>query len=216
MIMPGNAIRRTVATTTAMTIAAMIVRTMMTDTSAVPAAVMIAITTGIEAAMISFRKYAFPLLHLWHAVLAGGFLVAYLTADEDTYAMHLFAGYVVLTAIAVRILAGLFAPAGNVWRLPRPNIGATLVWFARRGGRNPFFAWFAVALLGSAGLAAATGAIADFVTWIEGLHEGISEASLWIIMGHIVFVLLIYKGRRIRAWLQNHLGSRRLVKETLQ
>lgn len=204
--MPGS-------TAAMMTIATMIMTTVTTGTSAATAAVMIAVTTGTEAAMTGFRRYAFPLLHLWHAVLAGGFLVAYLTADEDTYAMHLFAGYVVLAAIAVRILAGVFAPAGNVWRLPRPSIGGTLAWFARRRGRNPFFVWFAVALLGSVGLAAATGAVADFVTRVEDLHEGISEVSLWIIVGHIVFILAIYKGRRIRAWLQDHLGARRPVKE---
>ena len=43
------------------------------------------------------------MLKLWHAWLAGGYLVAYVTADEDTYAMHLFAGYAVLAAIAVLI-----------------------------------------------------------------------------------------------------------------
>src|SRR3546814_9516429 len=36
----------------------------------------------------ALRRHAFTLLRLWHAVFAGGFLVAYLTADEDTYAMH--------------------------------------------------------------------------------------------------------------------------------
>jgi cytochrome b len=47
------------------------------------------------------------LLKAWHAWLAGGFLVAYLTADEDSYAMHQFAGYAGLAAIALRLAAGL-------------------------------------------------------------------------------------------------------------
>ena len=35
-----------------------------------------------------------------HAAVSGAFLVAYLTGDEDTYGMHLFAGYAVLAALA--------------------------------------------------------------------------------------------------------------------
>ncbi|WP_374304233.1 hypothetical protein [Ferrovibrio sp.] len=158
-------------------------------------------------AKLNIAKLSLPLLRLWHAVLAGGFLVAYLTADEDTYAMHLFAGYIVLAAIAIRLLAGIFAPQGNLWRLPRPSIGGTLAWFGRRRGRNPFFAWFAVALLGFVGLAAATGAIADFVTWMEDLHEGVAETALWVIFGHIAFVIVIYNGRRIAAWISQRLSG---------
>ncbi|MBF0392938.1 MAG: hypothetical protein HQL38_09675, partial [Alphaproteobacteria bacterium] len=59
------------------------------------------------------RLNARSLLRPWHAVLAGGFLVAWATGDEDYYSMHVFAGYVVLAAIAVRLAA---APA---LRLPR-------------------------------------------------------------------------------------------------
>ncbi len=158
-------------------------------------------------AKLSIAKFSLPLLHLWHAVLAGGFLVAYLTADEDTYAMHLFAGYVVLAAIVIRLLVGMVAPQGNLWRLPRPSVAGTLAWFGRRRGRNPFFAWFAVALLGLVGLAAASGAIADFVTWFEDLHEGLAETALWVIFGHIAFVVAIYNGRRIKAWLTQRLPS---------
>lgn len=164
--------------------------------------------------MFNLKKYAFILLHLWHAVLAGGFLVAYVTADEDTYAMHLFAGYTVLAAIAIRLLVGMLVPAGNIWRLPRPSLSATLAWFGRRRGRNPFFAWFAVALLGSVGLAAGTGALADAVTWLEDLHEGIAETSLWVIFGHIAFVTAIYNGRRIVAWISQRLTGWRLWKES--
>ncbi|MCW0235368.1 MAG: hypothetical protein OJJ21_17345 [Ferrovibrio sp.] len=164
--------------------------------------------------MFNLKKYAFTLLHLWHAVLAGGFLVAYITADEDTYAMHLFAGYTVLAAIAVRLLVGMLAPAGNVWHLPRPSLSATLAWFGRRRGRNPFFAWFAVTLLGMVGLAAASGAIADVVTWMEDLHEGIAETSLWVIFGHIAFVITIYNGRRIVTWISQRLTGWRLWKES--
>ncbi len=144
------------------------------------------------------------LLKLWHAWLAGGYLVAYVTADEDTYAVHMFAGYAVLAAVAVRLLAGVLATSGP-WRLPRPGIAAGLSWLASRKGRNPLFAWFAAVLLAAIGCAATLGALADGMTWLEDPHEAVAEASLWVIAGHIAFVTYMYGGKRwlIRAkdWL---------------
>ena len=128
------------------------------------------------------------LLKLWHAWVAGGFLVAYVTADEDTYSMHLFAGYAVLAAIAVRLLVGIFAPDSSPLRLSNPLSAV------RR--RNPLFAWFAAALLVSVGFAAATGALADGWVWLEKPHEAVAEASLWVIFAHMGFVTFIYGGKR--------------------
>lgn len=146
-------------------------------------------------------------LKVWHAWVAGSFLVAYLTADEDTYAMHLFAGYAVLAAIVVRLLVGIAAPASSPWRLPRPDFKATLAWFATPKGRHPLFAWFAIALLASIGLGAISGVLADGATWMEDPHEAVAEASLWVIFAHIAFVIFIYGGKRllgrITAWLSD-------------
>ena len=174
------------------------------------------ITTKTEGGLMSKRSFgrlSFLLLQAWHATMAGGFLVAYLTADEDTYAMHLFAGYVVLAAIVLRLVVGLVAPAGNPWRLPRPSLAGTLAWLRTRRGRNPLFAWMAVALLGGIGLSAASGAIADSVTFVEDFHEGVSEAALWIIFSHIAVVIALYNGRRVTNWL---LGRVRMAKETVR
>lgn len=135
------------------------------------------------------------LLTTWHAWLAGAFLVAYVTADEDTYAMHQFAGYAVLGAIVVRLLGGLAAPDGSLWRLPRPSLAAGLTWLKARKGRHPLFAWFAAALLIVVGLVAGAGAAADWVGWMEDPHEAIAEASLWLIFGHIAFVTVMH-GRK--------------------
>lgn len=168
-------------------------------------------TEGPIKAKPGRRRYGFLLLQLWHSVLAGGFVVAYLTADEDTYAMHLFSGYVVLAAIALRLVAGIVAPAGSPWRLPRPSLAGALAWLRTRHGRNPLFAWIAAALLGAIGVAAASGAIADSVTWIEDFHEGAAEAALWVIAAHIAVVVAIYNGRRLADWL---LGWARPAKET--
>jgi cytochrome b len=144
-------------------------------------------------------KLDFILLRIWHAWLAGSFLVAYVTADEDTYAMHLFAGYAVLAAILVRLLAGVAAPAGSPLRLPRPSLKALIDWFAVRKGRNPLFAWLAAALLAVIGAAAATGALADGLTWLEDPHEAVSELALGVIFGHIAFVSFVHGGKRLLA-----------------
>jgi len=139
------------------------------------------------------------LLKAWHAWLAGAFLVAYVTAGEDAYAIHQFAGYAVLAAISVRVVAGLLIPAPSPLRLPRPSWQATRDWLATRKGRHPLFALFAAALLAIVGLAAASGALADGAPWFEDPHEAVSEASVWVIAGHIAFVTYMYAGKK---WLK--------------
>lgn len=142
-------------------------------------------------------KLQHALLKIWHAWIGGAFLVAYVTADEDTYAMHLFAGYAVLAAVAIRLLAAMVAPQAGPLRLHRPSLTALVTWFGQRKGRHPLFAWFAVVLLAVVGLAAGSGALADGVSWLEDPHEAIAEASLWVIFGHIAFVTFIYGGKRL-------------------
>ncbi|MEW5729546.1 MAG: DUF1924 domain-containing protein [Pseudomonadota bacterium] len=139
------------------------------------------------------------ILRLWHAVMAGGFLVAYLTGDEDTYAMHVFSGYAVLAAAAIRLVLGLLAPGGSPLRLPRPSMARTLEWMGNRRGRNPLYAWLGAAVLASVGLAAATGAVADVVVWLEDPHEALSEASLMAVFVHVGFILFVHGGKRLLA-----------------
>lgn len=141
-------------------------------------------------------KHQRAFLLFWHAWIGGSYLVAYLTADEDTYGMHLFAGYAVLAAIVVRVLSGLIAPNSTFLKLPRPKRGGWRDWFGTGKGRHPLFAWFAAFLLVTVGAAAATGALSDsLMTWLEDPHEAISEASLWVIFGHIAFVTYMYGGK---------------------
>jgi len=145
-------------------------------------------------------KYQRSVLLFWHAWIGGSYLVAYLTADEDTYGMHLFAGYAVLAAIVVRVLLGLTMPGSNFLKLPRPRLVGLRDWFGPAKGRHPLFAWFAATLLVVVGAAAATGALSDAVmTWLEDPHEAIAEASLWVIFAHIAFVIFMYGGKR---WLK--------------
>lgn len=155
--------------------------------------------------VFSSARIQHALLKAWHAWLAGSWLVAYLTADENTYAMHQFAGYAVLAAILARLAGGLLAPAGSPLRLPRIDLAAARAWLSSRKGRHPLFAWFAVVLLTVVGLAALFGAVADSAAWMEHPHEAVAEASLWVILGHIAFVTWMYAGRksvaRLDAWL---------------
>lgn len=142
-------------------------------------------------------KVQYSLLKTWHAWLAGSFAVAYLTADEDTYSMHVFSGYAVLAAIALRLLIGLLAQNSTLWRLPRPRIDGVTAWLAARKGRHPLFAWLAAALLVSIGLAAISGVLADGAAWMEDPHEALAQASLGVIFAHIAFVVFIYGGKRL-------------------
>lgn len=136
-------------------------------------------------------KLQLALLRLWHAWLAGGFVVAWATADEDTYAMHQFSGYAVLAAIILRLAVGLVVGKSGLWRLPRPR----LAWPAT--GRNPLFAWFAALLLGVVGAAAVLGALADGAPWLEDPHEALSTLSLWVIFGHAAFIAFLFGGKTL-------------------
>ncbi|BAE48996.1 DUF1924 domain-containing protein [Paramagnetospirillum magneticum] len=141
-------------------------------------------------------RWEFRLLRLWHAALAGGFLVAYVTADEDTYAMHVFAGYWVVGAIALRLLLALAGSATGPLALPRPR----LTW--AKPGRNPLFAWMAAILAVGMAVAGVTGIAADLIPPLEDLHEGLAEASLWLVLAHAAIIAWIFQGRRVREMLK--------------
>lgn len=162
------------------------------------------------------RRLAMPAMRAWHAVIAGGFLVAWLTGDSDEfYIMHQVAGYTVLGAVVLRLVVGMVATKVP-WRLPRPSLASAKAWLATRRGRNPLFAWLAVALLAIVGAAAATGMAAHWLTWVEDLHEGLSEASLWVVFAHIAFILVMFGGRKTLATLWRRLAPFRpaILKES--
>ncbi|MBC7908053.1 MAG: DUF1924 domain-containing protein [Rhodospirillaceae bacterium] len=120
-------------------------------------------------------KTQMRLVRLWHAALVGGFAVAYLTGDEDTYAMHLFSGWLVVGLVALRFILPL--------KLNRPN-------------RPRYFTWSILAALGMAGAAAVSGVGADVLPWLEDLHEGLAEMSLWVALAHVAAALVVFKGRK--------------------
>ena len=139
-------------------------------------------------------------LMLWHAIFSGGFIVAYVS--EDIYAMHLFAGYLVLAAVVIRVLAGVFARPKSPLSLANPMI-ATRIWLEKftAGGkaRNPLLAWIAALLLGVVGLAAATGGMADMIPALNDFHEAVAEFTPVVIFGHMGIVLF----KPLKTYLQN-------------
>lgn len=139
-------------------------------------------------------RWELPALRLWHAALAGGFLVAWLTADEDTYKMHVFAGYWVLTAVALRLALAAIGTAQGPLALVRP-------------GRSRLMIWMGGIVTAMVGVAAVTGVIADGKTAFEDVHEAMSNTALWLIPAHAALVVWVFRGRRLREKL---LGSARV------
>lgn len=128
-------------------------------------------------------RYEFTATRLWHALLLGGFAVAYLTGDEDTYAMHLFAGWLVVVAVGLRIAAGLVAPANSPLLLVRP-------------ARPRLFTWSIIGVLAATAIAGVTGVAADGLPMLEDLHEGLAESSLWVLAAHAAIAVAVFKGRK--------------------
>lgn len=138
-------------------------------------------------------RWEFALLRMWHAALAGGFVVAFATGDEDTYRMHLFAGWWVVGAVALRLAAGLAAPAGSPLALT-----GTL-------GRKPVMRWMAALLLAVVAAAGLSGVAADVIPMLEDPHEAVSQASAWVVLAHVAVVVAVFRGR----WLLQRLKLRR-------
>lgn len=136
------------------------------------------------------------ILFAFHAALSGAFLVAYVTGDEDTYGMHVVAGYTVLGALLVRLTAGVFAPTGSPLCLPGPRVAEAGRYMRRllsgdsavRQERSPLYAWMAAILLIATSVAAVSGAVADFVPKLDDLHEALGEIALYLALGHIAIV----------------------------
>lgn len=139
------------------------------------------------------------LLRLFHALMSGAFLTAYLTGGEDAYGIHVVAGYVVLGALGFRLLMALAAPGDSVLRLPRPSLSALAAWLGRLpfapsktlAARSPLHGFVGVAVLAGTALAASSGAIADYLPGVEDLHEALGELALFLALFHGALVFLL-------------------------
>ncbi|SDH20873.1 cytochrome b/b6 domain-containing protein [Roseospirillum parvum] len=135
-------------------------------------------------------------MRLWHATIAGGFLVAWLSGDsDDFYMVHQVAGYTVLIAVVLRLLVGLLARRAP-WRLPRPDPAAARRWLAEKKGRNPLFAWLAVSLLLSVAASAGLGMAAHWLPAVEDPHALASDVALWVVVAHGLAIPFLYGAHR--------------------
>ena len=143
----------------------------------------------------------------FHGALSGAFLVSYLSGDEDTYGMHVVAGYTLLTALGLRLLVGLAGPGGSPLRLPRPSMRRTLDYLARllggeiaaRRERSPLYAWMGAALLIGVGVAGLSGVAADYRSRLDHLHESLANAALFIVLAHVAIVFAVHGFKRLAA-----------------
>lgn len=99
---------------------------------------------------------------LWHGSMVLSFALAFASGDEDTYALHLVAGYALLALLALRIL---LVPLGGIWRAPRLRPPSRRTWTIG-----------AVAL--GALLALISGLAADGMPLFEEPHEALANLAL--------------------------------------
>ncbi|MBK1663438.1 hypothetical protein CKO38_01540 [Rhodospirillum rubrum] len=129
---------------------------------------------------------------LWHAALLGSGVVAYLTADEDTYRMHQAAGYLFVALILGRLIAALAGSGAFALRRPagltaqgRPGVRASL---------RPLLPWMTAGLLLVLGLAGLSGVGADWSKAFKDIHEILGEVTPWVVFAHVVLVVAVFAG----------------------
>ncbi len=156
-----------------------------------------------------------PLVRLFHWSLAAGFTIAYV-AEDDWLALHVWAGYVILGLIAVRLLWGFAGPRHARWsdfvKEPAEIVAylkdAVRSRAARFLGHNPAGGAMVVALIvslaatGLSGLAVygaqelsgpmaplLGGLPAGWVPGFEVMHEFLANLTLLLVFLHVAGVV---------------------------
>jgi cytochrome b len=141
-------------------------------------------------------------LRVFHWVLAGAFVGAFLTAESERWRdVHAVLGYTVLVLLAFRLLWGVFGTRYARFRaLPiAPRRALTYLRSLLAGrpephpGHNPAGALAIYALLGLATVTTLTGlaAFADVGgEWLAELHEGVANALLAVVLVHVAGVVV--------------------------
>jgi len=160
---------------------------------------------------------------VFHWLLAGSFLVAFLTADSERYrAIHVVLGYTVLGLVVFRCLWGVigtrYARFSSFPIAPRRVLEYFKSLFSRTPqhhvGHNPAGSLAIYAILALAVLAGATGYAAYNEIggeWLAELHEGAANAMLGLAVVHIAAVIvssLIHRENLVVAMLNGYKNGR--------
>lgn len=158
-------------------------------------------------------------VRLGHWLMVGGFALAWLTGDSETFRLvHVFAGATVLAVATFRLPWGFigsrYARFADFVRAPAAvrNYVLSLLRLqpAHHVGHNPAGGWAIVLLLG---LAILTG-LAGWATysdlgghWLEDVHEGLAAAMLTVVIVHVAGVLtgsLLHGENLVRAMVNGY------------
>jgi len=160
---------------------------------------------------------------VFHWLLAGSFLGAFLTAESERYRdIHVVLGYTVLGLVAFRFLWGVvgtrYARFSSFPIAPRRVFQYLKSLFTRSPqhhvGHNPAGSLAIYAILALAVLAAITGYAAYNEIggeWLAELHEGAANAMLGLVVIHIGAVVvssLIHRENLVAAMLNGYKNGR--------
>lgn len=153
-------------------------------------------------------------VRLGHWLMVGGFIVAWLTAESETWRLvHAVAGAIVIAVALFRLPWGFigsrYARFVDFVRGPRAVAGylGSLLTLQppHHTGHNPAGGWAIVALLGLGILCGVSGwaTYNEFGGhWLEELHEGLAATMLTVVIVHVAGVVsgsLLHGENMVRA-----------------
>lgn len=155
-------------------------------------------------------------VRIGHWLMVGGFVLAWLTAESETFRLvHALAGGTVLACAAFRLLWGLvgtrYARFTDFVHSPHRVLAylASLLKLQpeHHAGHNPAGGWAIVALL-ALGMLSGISGWANYNElgghWLEELHEGLAAAMLTVVIVHLAGVVsgsLVHGENLVRAML---------------
>ena len=140
-------------------------------------------------------------VRIGHWLMAGGFVVAWITSDSETFRLvHVLSGSIVLAVAVFRLAWGVFgsryALFSSFVRGPQ-KVGNYLTSLLGRqpehhAGHNPVGGW-AILLLLAFGIASGVSGWAAYNNlggdWLKSLHDSLSSAMLGVVIIHLIGVI---------------------------